>query len=68
MDDWQYLSLEDLEQNEVFPKGKSSAFLVPWRLIMSRDQKSKMKEIGLLVANLLCSDKQIGISEWCFPS
>ena len=30
---------------------------------MSRDQKLKMKEIGELVANLLCLDKQIGISE-----
>ena len=30
---------------------------------MSRDQKLKMKEIGELVANLLFSDKQIGISE-----
>ena len=30
---------------------------------MSRDQKLKMKEIGELVANLLCFDKHIGISE-----
>ena len=30
---------------------------------MLRDQKLKMKEIGELVANLLCLDKQIGISE-----
>ena len=30
---------------------------------MSRDQKLKMKEIGELVANLLCLDKQIDISE-----
>ena len=28
---------------------------------MSRDQKLKMKEIGELVANLICFDKQIGI-------
>ena len=27
------------------------------------DQKLKMKEIGELVANLLCLDKQIDISE-----
>ena len=27
------------------------------------DQKIKMKEIGELVANLLCWDKQIGTSE-----
>ena len=30
---------------------------------MSRDQKLKMKEIGWLVENLFCLDKQIGISE-----
>ena len=30
---------------------------------MSRDQKFKMKEIGELVANLLCFDEQISISE-----
>ena len=30
---------------------------------MSLDQKFKMKEIGELVANLVCLDKQIGISE-----
>ena len=31
---------------------------------MSRDQKlKKVKEIDTLVANLLCLDKQIGISE-----
>ena len=30
---------------------------------MSRDQKFKMKEIGELVTNLLCFDKQIDISE-----
>ena len=30
---------------------------------MSSDQKLKMKEIGELVVNLLCLDKQIGISE-----
>ena len=30
---------------------------------MSRDQKLKMKEIGELVANLLCLDEQIDISE-----
>ena len=29
---------------------------------MSRGQKLKMKEIGEMVANLPCSDKQIGIS------
>ena len=34
-----------------------------WSRDMSRDQKLKMKEIGGLVANLLCLDKQIGISE-----
>ena len=30
---------------------------------MSRDQELKMKEIGELVANLLCFNTQIGISE-----
>ena len=30
---------------------------------MSSDQKLKMKEIGELVVNLPCLDKQIGISE-----
>ena len=30
---------------------------------MTRYQKLKMKEIGELVAKLLCSDKQIGVSE-----
>ena len=30
---------------------------------MSSDQKLKLREIGELVANLLCFDKQIGISE-----
>ena len=30
---------------------------------MSHDQKLKMKEIGELVGNFLCLDKQIGISE-----
>ena len=30
---------------------------------MSRDQKLKLKEIGQIVANFLCLDKQIGISE-----
>ena len=34
-----------------------------WSRDMSRDQKLKMKEIGELVVNLHCFDKQIGISE-----
>ena len=34
-----------------------------WSRDMSRDQKLIIKEIGELVANLLCLDKQIGISE-----
>ena len=29
MNDWQYLSLGHLEQNEFFPKTKSLGFLVP---------------------------------------
>ena len=60
MNNWQYLSLGDPEQNENFPKSKSWGFLVPYR---ARDQKLKMKEIGELVANLHCFDKQIGFSE-----
>ena len=67
MDYWQHLSLGDLEQNEFLPKSKSWGFLVPQRLIMitwpAREQKLKMKEIVELVANLLCLDKQMGISE-----
>ena len=38
-------------------------FLPNWSRDVSRDQKLKMKEIGEWVANLLCLDKQIGISE-----
>ena len=34
-----------------------------WSRDMSRDQKLKLKEIGQLVANLLCLDNQIGISQ-----
>ena len=34
-----------------------------WSRDISRDQKLKMKEISVLVANLLCLDKQIAISE-----
>ena len=30
---------------------------------MSHDQKLNTKEIGELVANLLCLDKEIGVSE-----
>ena len=51
MNDWQYLSIGGLKQNEFFPKK-----------IIIRDQNLKMKEIGELVADLLCLDKQIGIS------
>ena len=67
MNDWQYLSLGDLEQNEFFPKSKSWGFVVPQRLIMVTDmshvQQFEMKKIGEMVANLLCLDKQIDISE-----
>ena len=34
-----------------------------WPGDMSSDQKLKMKEIGKMVVNWLCLDKQIGISE-----
>ena len=67
MDYWQYLSLGDLEQNEFLPKSKSWGFLVTQRLVMitwpTREQKLKMKDIVELVANLLCLDKKMGISE-----
>ena len=67
MNDWQYLSLGDLEQNEFSTKVNLEVFFCLnvslWSRDMSRDQKLKMKEIGELVANLLCFDKQIGISE-----
>ena len=50
MNDWQYLSLGDLEQNEFFPKVNLEVFLclnvLLWLRDMSRDQKLKMKEIG----------------------
>ena len=50
MNDWQYLSLGNLEQKEFFPKSKSWGFLVPWRSRdMSRERKLKMKEIGELI-------------------
>ena len=69
MNDWQYLSLGDLESNKMnfFLKVNLDVFLSLnvslWPRDVSRDQKLKMKEIGELVANLLCLDKQIGISE-----
>ena len=69
MDDWQYLSLGDLESNKTNFSAKVNldVFLylnVPlWSRDVSRDQKLKMNEIGEWVANLLCLDKQIGISE-----
>ena len=63
MIDWQYLSLGDLEQDEFFPKVNLEDFLCLNVSFWSRDQKLKMKKIGELVANLLCLDKQISISE-----
>ena len=68
MNDWQYLSLGDLQNNEIFsPKVDLEVFLCLnvwlWSRDMSRDQKLKMKETGELVANLLCLDKQVSISE-----
>ena len=68
LNDWQYLSLGDLQNNEIFsPKVDLEVFLCLnvwlWSRDMSRDQKLKMKEIGELVANLLCLDKQVSISE-----
>ena len=50
MDDWQYLSLGDLEQNEFSTKVNLEVFFCLngslWSRDMSRDQKLKMKEIG----------------------
>ena len=50
-----------------FPKVNFEVFLClnvrTWSSDMSRDQKLKMKEIGEFVGNLLCLDKQVGISE-----
>ena len=67
MNDWQHLWLGDLEQNEFSPKVNLDVFLCLnvklWSRDMSRGQKLKMKEIGELVANLLCLEKEIGISE-----
>ena len=60
--DWQYLSLADLEQNEFFPKSKSWGFVVPQRLIKVTWHVTCPK-IGEMVANLLCLGKQIDISE-----
>ena len=55
-------------QNEFFsPKENLEIFsclnVSLWSSDISRDQKLKMKEISELVANLLCFNKQIGISE-----
>ena len=67
MNDWQYLSLGDLEQNNFFPKVNHEVFFYLnvwiWLRDMSRGQKLKMEEIGELMGNLLCLDKQVGISE-----
>ena len=69
MNDRQYLSLGDLESNKTNFSAEVNldVFLcinVPlWSRGVSRDQKLKMKEIGEWEANLLCLDKQIGISE-----
>ena len=68
MNDWQYLSLGDLDKMNFFsPKENLEIFLCLnvslWSSDISRDQKLKMKEISELVANLPCLNKQIGISE-----
>lgn len=62
MNDWQYLSIGGLKQNEFFPKLNLKVFFCLNVKLWSRDQNLKMKEIGELVADLLCLDKQIGIS------
>ena len=57
MNDWRYLSLRDLEQNEFFPKVNLKVFLylnVNYGLVTCHvTKKIKIKEIGELVANLL---------------
>ena len=63
MNNWQCLSLGDLEQNELFPRVNLEVFLCLNVDLWSRDQKLKMKEISELVANLLRFNKKIGISE-----
>ena len=69
MNDRQYLSLGNPESNKTNFSAKVNldVFLCLngplWSRDVSRDQKLKMKEIGEWVANLLCLDKQIGISE-----
>ena len=53
MNDWQYLSLRDLEQNKFFPKSKSWGVLVSERLNMEIGQLvGNRREIGELVGNL----------------
>ena len=66
MNDWRHLSLRDLVQREIFPP-KNEGFLVPERLIVmfnyhvtSHVTKNWKRR---KLANLLCLDKQIGISE-----
>ena len=63
MNDGQYRSVGDLEQNEFCLKSKPSGFRVPQRLIMVTKNWKRKKEIGELVVNSLCLDKQIAISE-----
>ena len=57
MNDWRYLSLRDLEQNEFFPKVNLKVLLylnVNYGLVTCHvTKKIKIKEIGELVANLL---------------
>ena len=48
MNDWQYLSLRDLEQNETFPKSKSRGLLVPKSLNMHGHVNKIMQRFILL--------------------
>ena len=56
MNDWQYLSLGDLEQNEFFPKVNLEAFfclnVLLWSRDLSHNPNLKMKRIVELAANL----------------
>ena len=66
MNDWQYLSLGDLQQNGFAKKILRFSRALTFNYgHVTRDQKLEIKEICELVANLLCLDnyKQIGISE-----
>ena len=63
MSHWQYLSLGELEQIEFSPKVNLEVSSCLNVFVTCHVTKNEMKEIGELVANLLCLNKQFGISE-----